>query len=58
MVKDRMERIKQTTIEEQFEHLYNLLQKLDALEDDIELSRALNARDELVLSIASLLRSE
>jgi len=45
-------------IEELYDQLFALLQKLDLLTDDIELSKALSLRDNIVNQIAGLLSSE
>ncbi len=58
MAQIRMESTKSTEIELLYEQLLALLSKLDILEDDIELSKALNLRDNIILQIAGLLSSE
>jgi len=58
MAKGRMESTKPKEIEELYEHLLALMQKLDLLHDDIELGKALNLRDNIVCQIAGLLSSE
>lgn len=45
-------------IENLFDSLKALLDSVDDIEDDIELSKALNLRDNIVCQIAGLLSSE
>lgn len=45
-------------IENLFEELQALLNTIDEIENDIELSKALNLRDNIVCQIAGLLSSE
>ena len=53
-----MESTSSVEIESLYEQLLALLQKIDLLEDDIEYSKALNLRDNIVCQIAGLLNSE
>ena len=48
----------QVDIESLFDSLQALLNGLDDIKDDIELSKALNLRDNIVCQIAGLLSSE
>ena len=45
-------------IENLYEELQALLNSVDVIENDIELSKALNLRDNIVCQIAGLLSSE